>query len=443
MASELGLATLGNRCEYLLFVPGRGRASDPHGRASSLNISAARGGEHNMRILPLLAVATSGIACTPTPSVMGTSRLSPSSAFTITSLRSRDWFGNDWVWTDIYVHHSASDSEYVGTLEGSRVDAAARSVRGGAGWAISNDGLSIVFAHAAYLASGHRKLERGLYQYVSGAGLKRLAPSLSYGADAGYAGPMALPLPSDVMHLSGIDTAWAVLAGTGEVIPMILLESSALHRAAFAGRTDECAALINGRANIDSVTRWGHTALDLAIIGGHTATVARLLDLGALPSAGTPALPLAVSLSRTPMVDAMLQRGLSANATDAQGNTLLHLAVNTLMRDARVTGLIARIQMPRPLIENDVTAKLVSLLLDRGADPNLRDAAGKTALDIVTAALQPEPPLSAEQRIRLQQQRSLLGYDSSPDSGPADRERYKMARQKYLAGLQTLLKSRH
>ena len=254
---------------------------------------------------------------------------------------------------------------------------------------------------------------------------------------------MPLPVPSDVMRVSGTDTAWAVLAATGDVIPMILLESSALHRAAFAGRTDECAALINGGTNIDSVTRWGHTALDLAIIGGHTATVARLLDLGALPSAGTSALHLAVSLSRTSIVDAMLQRGLSANATDAQGNTLLHLAVNTLMRDARVTGLIARIQVPRPLIENDVTAKLVALLIDRGADPNLRDAAGRTALDIVTAALQPEPPLSAEQRIRLQQQRSLLGYDSSPDSGPADRERYKMARQKYLAGLQTLLKSRH
>lgn len=395
-----------------------------------------------MRILPLLAVATSGIACTNPPRVMGTTRPSPASPFSMTSLASRDWFGNVSNWTDIYVHRSASDSEYVGTLEGSRVDAAARRSPG-EGWAISSDGLSIVFTHAG-LASG-RKLERGLYQYIYGSGRKRLAPSLRYDAYVvfdWYAGPLPVPLPSDVMRVAGTDTAWAALAGTGEVIPLILLESSALHRAAFAGRTDECAALINGRADIDSVTRWGHTALDLAIIGGQTATVDRLLDLGALPSAGTSALPLAVSLSRTSMVDAMLRRGASANATDAQGNTLLHLAVITLMRDARVTGLIARVQMPRPLIENDVTAKLVALLLDRGADPNLRDAAGRTALDIVTAALQAEP-LSADQRIRTQQQRSLLGDDSSPDSGPEDRERYRVARQKYLAGLQTLLKRRH
>lgn len=397
-----------------------------------------------MRILVLLALGAFALACTATPSVVGTSRLSPSSPFTMTFRTSRDWFGNVSSWGDIYARRSASDSEYVGTLEGARADVAARRATGG-GWAVSNDGLSIVFAHAPFPASGHRSIERGLYQYVHGTGLKRLAPSLRYEADVvfeWYAGPIPLPLPSDVMRVSGTDTAWAALAGTGEVMPMILLESSALHRAAFAGRTQECAALVNDGANIDSVTRWGHTALDLAIIGGHTATVARLLDLGARPSAGTSALALAVSMSRTSMVDAMLQRGVSPNTTDSQGNSLLHLAVNTLMRDARVTGLLARVQVPRSLIEHDVTARLVQLLLDRGADPTLRDAAGRTALDIVAAALQLEIPISPAQRIREQRQRVVLGQDSSPDSGPEDRERYRLARQKYLAGLDTLLKSR-
>jgi hypothetical protein len=194
------------------------------------------------------------------------------------------------------------------------------------------------------------------------------------------------------------------------------------------------------------VTQWGHTALDLAIIGGHAATVARLLDLGAKPTAGVSALPLAVYLSRTDMVDRMLQRGLSVNATNVQGSTLMHLAVNTLMHDARVTGLIARIQVPRTLIEKDVPRKLVALLLDRGADLELRDASGRTALDLVAAALKPLPtrtgPPSMAEIGAQQQQRIAGGFDSSPDTGPEDRQRYAAARQKYFADLQALLMRR-
>jgi hypothetical protein len=399
-----------------------------------------------MRILVLLGVAICGIACGGTTRVMGTTRFAPSSIFTTTSFTRRDPFGNVWNRSDIYVHHSAGDSDYVGSLSG--VDTVARRRRS-ANWAISNDGRSIVFEHEPPNVAGLPKLERGLYQYAYGTGLKRLSPPFGYkalrAAEVYAVGNLPLPLPFHVMSVPGIDTVWA-LDATGEMFPLILLDASPLHRAAFAGRTDECSALISGGATIDSVTRWSHTALDLAIIGGHTATVARLLDLGAKPSAGTSALPLAVSLSRTVMVDGMLQRGLSANTTDAHGNTLLHLAVTTLMHDARVTGLMARLQMPRPLIENDVTAKLVALLLDRGADVELRDSAGKTALDIVTAALQPEPPRSAPQSAQeifsQQQQRISLGYDSSPDSGPQDRQQYTVARQKYLAGVQTLLRGR-
>ena len=400
----------------------------------------------NMRILLSLGIAICGIACGGPTRVTGTARLAPSSVFTTTSFTRRDAFGNDWNRTDIYVHHPAGDSAYVGSLNG--VDTVARNRRR-ANWAISNDGRSIVFEHEPPRVSGLPTLERGLYQYVYGIGLKRLTPPFGHNtlraAEVQFVGNLPLPIPFHVMSVPGIDTVWA-LAATGEMFPMILLDASPLHRAAFAGRTDECSALIRDGANVDSVTRWSHTALDLAIIGGHTATVVRLLELGAKPTAGASALPLAVSLSRTEMVDAMLRRGMSPNTTDAQRNTLLHLAVTTLMRDARITGLMARVQMPRPLIEHDIPVKLVALLLDRGADKDLRDAAGKTPLDLVTAALhEPQPSRSAAKSTQIspqQQQRISLGYDSSPDSGPQDREQYATARQKYLIGLQTLLTNR-
>ena len=292
-----------------------------------------------MKRVSFFGVAICAIACGGTPRAVGVGRLSPASVFTATSFGSRDAFGNASWWTDIYDHRSATDSEYVGTLGNAAVDSGARIRLDGHSWAISSDGRSIVFRHAQYLARGHPKLESGFYQYVYGVGLKPVTPPFRYDAAGSaefYAGTRrGPPVPTSVLVASGVDTVWA-LAATGEMFPLILLESSALHRAAFAGRTDECEALIRAGANIDSVTRWNHTALDLAIIGGHAATVDRLLDLRANPSAGMTALPLAVSLSRTSIVDAMLRRGTNVNATDEQGNTLLHLAVNTVMRDGRI-----------------------------------------------------------------------------------------------------------
>jgi ankyrin repeat protein len=117
------------------------------------------------------------------------------------------------------------------------------------------------------------------------------------------------------------DTMWVVTIA-GDVPPLILFEAPPLHRAAFEGRTSDCAALVREGASLDDTTRWGHTALDLAIIGKHDETAIRLLELGAKTPAGASSLPLAVSLGRIPVVEAMFARGLDANATDQRGNTL-------------------------------------------------------------------------------------------------------------------------
>jgi hypothetical protein len=298
--------------------------------------------------------------------------------------------------TDIFARLPGNKFEYIGT--------SASGPPGGVGFlgdsvqglraitmAVSQDERSLVFRHWAAKAPGKSKLEAGIYHYVHGQGLKLLLP-LNEIAGLTYTS-WEKPFPSDVMPFayaltySPKDLLWGLRAD-GEKFPLALYEASPLAWAAFEGHTADCIALLESGAEIDAVGYWGFTALDLAIIRNHQETAVMLLKLGANPKVGTyPTFQRAVMLGRMDVVQAMLDLGVDVNSVDSRGYTPLHQAVFVGSRQVGdVDRFFPNSETPRSLLERNITAELVRMLLDAGADQNIRDIYGNTPRQVVYQA---------------------------------------------------------
>ena len=299
-----------------------------------------------------------------------------------------------WEGNEIYVRLPGKDPEYIGTSAGgpprgmgpltdATQDLRAITV------AISKDGRSLVFRHRPQGARSGSSLEGGIYQYVHGTGMKILhgeneLSGLSYSRWVKAFPPGVLPFTYKPTYTPK-DLLWAVNAG-GERFPLALFEATTLHWAAFEGRTDDCTALIRSGTDVNAKTYWDFTPLDLAIIRDYQDTAVQLLALGADRNAGIyPAFHRAVMLVRMKAMQAMLDRGADVNASDEHGYTPLHMAV---FAGARKVGELGRFfdnaETPRSIMEKNMTTKLVQILLDKGADPGIRDKYGKTPLDAIS-----------------------------------------------------------
>jgi hypothetical protein len=362
-----------------------------------------------LRTLALLAVAMSGIDCASSHVGPGRS-LDPAGLFSVTDVDGGFWVYHTWR-SDIYVHRPGGDSLYIGTIESEtapnfqgRTSAPASRLRGAINLVVSKDGRSIVFKHAAGLAPKHAKLQPGVYRYTESEGVVLLRAHSGYGGWRLWEniGLRPRPMPSDILPWWRSDTSWAASAA-GAVFPLILAEASPLHWAAFEGRTGDCAALIKGGADVGGETYWGYTPLDLALIGGHEVTAVSLLQLGAAARPGSIEWQLAVDLGRIGVIEALLEGGLAINAPDSLGNTMLHRSAAAALRSVGVKGFFQNITTPNSLMQSGVTVRVMQLLLDRGADPDLRNAHGQTALDIVTALIDTTParPSAPPRRSRL------------------------------------------
>ncbi|KDQ16392.1 hypothetical protein BOTBODRAFT_79013, partial [Botryobasidium botryosum FD-172 SS1] len=116
----------------------------------------------------------------------------------------------------------------------------------------------------------------------------------------------------------------------------------------------------------------GQTALRAALGRDCTATVSALLEAGADPKArdidkdGNTTLHYAVLCHRSPaVIQLLLDGGADLQIPNRQGRTALHCALES----------------------PDCTATVLSALLDAGADPNARDDNGWTSLHYVVRYL--------------------------------------------------------
>jgi ankyrin repeat protein len=142
-----------------------------------------------------------------------------------------------------------------------------------------------------------------------------------------------------------------------------------LHSAARNGHKAVVELLLESGANVNAQAGHGHTALHMAVQGEHIFVLETLLaskpDLDPVTNGGTFDIdagltPLALAARREslPMVKALLDAGANINLRNPYGSTALHHAVNY------------------------AGPELVELLLDHGAELNAANDEGLTPLDL-------------------------------------------------------------
>lgn len=174
--------------------------------------------------------------------------------------------------------------------------------------------------------------------------------------------------------------------------------STALMSAVFSSRVEFVRFLLNAGANINAATDSGVTPLILSVQWGvRSKEVLRDLlergaDVNAQDTTGKSALMKAVWETDEDVLNLLLDYGATIDLQDAEGKTaLMHASMPSAELSLRWL-LMKRDQeadKPDPTGKRQIRleaawqrrADIVRLLRNRGADPTVRDASGKTALD--------------------------------------------------------------
>ena len=169
---------------------------------------------------------------------------------------------------------------------------------------------------------------------------------------------------------------------------------TALHAAAFHGDTDVVKLLLKAGADKDAVNAFGMTALKLAAGKAHSEVVKLLLqacaDKDAVNDFGMTALHSAARKGHSEVVKLLLEAGADKDAAQRNGMTALHVAA-TFHGDTDVVKLLLKAGADKDAINAfGMTAlnlaagkghsEVVKLLLQAGADKDAVNGSGMTAL---------------------------------------------------------------
>ena len=156
---------------------------------------------------------------------------------------------------------------------------------------------------------------------------------------------------------------------------------TALHEALQRGQPDIIQLILNHNAEVDALDSGGSTPLHLAIYKGHLETVQLLLKRGASVALrnenGQTALHRASECGQSDIIQVLLNHNAEVDAPDNDGSTPLHLAISERSpassegSSTRIGGLAT---------SEEPSVKAVQLLLEHGANINLRNHMGQTAL---------------------------------------------------------------
>jgi ankyrin repeat protein len=219
-------------------------------------------------------------------------------------------------------------------------------------------------------------------------------------------------------------TALMAAAQNGDLVMMkLLLERgadinatnqngwSAFLIAAQAGQVEAARLLLERGAKLHEPDRYGATPLIYAAKTGRLVMVKFLLDCGAKrdarDKAGFTALHEAADRGYAEVVEFLISLGAEPNTRSDYPSTPLHNAANgaytnelcyvavakvLLAHDADVNARMLKNQTPLHRAAIWGHPQIMQVLLENGADPNIRDDDGKTALDLATANEEPGLP---------------------------------------------------
>ena len=283
--------------------------------------------------------------------------------------------------------------KYIGTIEAGAPNFVSSFGAGGLEHkvlAISKDGHSILFNHWAIHAPLGSNLKNGIYRYRYGDEPIRVIDTKPMSTASWVQWPK--PLPKDILPFSyrpvtftSDDMTWAISVDDLKPFPLALLDARPIHRCAFDGDTQQCKELLTKGVNINIETYWGFTPLDLAIIQEHVDTAIYLLKHGANPNDGIySAIHNAVAFGQMRIVRILLEQGVDVNKQDRCGSTPLHIAIYAGRKSCGgIRSFFPWATSPRKIIDKKITTPIVLLLLEHGADQNIRDKNGKQPIDEV------------------------------------------------------------
>jgi cytohesin len=193
---------------------------------------------------------------------------------------------------------------------------------------------------------------------------------------------------------------WAAAMGRKDVVELLLDKGANPNARCFLGRTpldlpaargdqDTVALLLAKGADVQARDKGGSTVLHYAAQGSSTDLVKLLLDKGVDPNAknGMACTPLhfASIYGRADNAEALLAKGADPKAVDQLGRQPLHCAAFGMGRafDAQA----GRMPEGKTLVGEMAKgrAQIVKMLLDRGVDPNAKDAKGNTPLSLASS----------------------------------------------------------
>lgn len=198
-----------------------------------------------------------------------------------------------------------------------------------------------------------------------------------------------LVVSSNDQHLA---TSPAITASTANEP----FDSDQLHKAVIKNDPKTVMKIVTSKdVNVDSTNKFGLTPLMVATQKGHTQMVELLLELKADPhqkdSSGKNSLMFACFSGYLDIAQVLRNAGVDWEETDRNGSTPLHYAVDScsqafvewVIRDGAPIEVKDETSGWTPLLRCAATtgdSNCACALLDAGADPNVQDNTGKSAL---------------------------------------------------------------
>jgi ankyrin repeat protein len=216
-----------------------------------------------------------------------------------------------------------------------------------------------------------KKLSKELYEAAYRCSVEDVRRLLEVGADVNWRTADGLTSLHFAAKAGCVDVVDLLIKTGTDVNARDDFGWTPLHYAAFKGSVEIIRRLIASGADVNAEeNEYGYTPLHVALVMSKEETVLELIRAGAdvtkVTKRGLTPLHLAVQKCYVSAVEELLKRGAPVNAVDVKGNTPLHYAAECCKYGVR--------------------KKMMSLLLDFGADVKMRNKNGDTPLDYVICA---------------------------------------------------------